>query len=1093
MERRKDHKYDGTIIPMEASSVKRIVAGQAITDLASAVKELIDNALDAGAKTINIRLFNQGIDIVEVSDDGCGVSQESRPYMAMKHTTSKIRSFDEIYSSDCETLGFRGEALFCLANISSSLIVSTRTENQELGEKLMFTKEGYLLHEKIEPLPRKVGTTVAVVKLFDALPVRRADLIKRIEAQRQKVFLMIQSYAIHCLGIKINLIDIPDNGPEIVRLSTMHGTSRLEQTISSVLGSRFLSGMSRISLDSPAGEGSAWRVEGLVAKAPMLTARDGSVARNAQFFCINGRPVNLPKISKAISDAWRMLEGASTEKKRKKPACVLHFCLPKNSYDVNLSPDKRQVLLVDEPRICEVVHQGVLSFWNIQQDGRFFQNELENVKSQEIEAANFSDVNSSSNSVPGRRAKRRMAFVNDFSSVKLQHDEGTSHLQGDSSQVKSNENDIDLSLNSSSIVTPSNRENCVNEKPTVHQEENNDTQRQEETSNSAASLNHSGQDASPPPDIDQPNDKERLLWSTVQQQFQQRRTSDEEQHIQSICDTSSQTKTITPANMVDNNIADAQCTSQNLQSKDENYQHKMKVLQSLKSTSADSTVDRSPEGVKRKAITMEDFGFQPIEKSSTVPSKKRKENEASTQGPTPSSVESKSQGSSSKCRNGGEKKNESKIILNSDTTNAIGRKITRKRRRLNSPDSNEKGDVDEEELENQIETPINQISESDNVSTYDDSCRKRRKEINREESESQKEELSEDESGSEEQCEKENVIWGDFLSTEDVIHSARLARLRLQDLREKTKTKKSERKMQNSESPSVENGDKEFIPKEETLSLSKCDFKDMQIIGQFNLGFILAKCRNNSLWVLDQHACDEKYNFERLLTTTAIQGQPLIAPMPIELNPREEACILDNMNVFEQNGFRFKHDPEEPMPGRRLALTSLPHSGARDGCKAVQFGKEDVRALCALLTGFEDGNDEDDDDVDYSQNGGGTGTDGSGIYGNNAVRRYASSSQLSQKLTKNSFPRLPKTIAMLANRACRNSIMIGKSLSMREMETVVHRLSDVDHPWNCPHGRPTMKHVKDMLSTTHSDVRQSIARAVGPTVATIPPMTQDDE
>lgn len=127
---------------------------------------------------------------MEVSDDGCGVPIESRPFMAMKHATSKIRNFDDIYSTD--SLGFRGEALFCLANISRNLVVATRTADQPLGQKLEFSRDGYLLHETACPVPRKVGTTVAVVKLFDALPVRRADLEKRIHVQRREVFLMVQ-------------------------------------------------------------------------------------------------------------------------------------------------------------------------------------------------------------------------------------------------------------------------------------------------------------------------------------------------------------------------------------------------------------------------------------------------------------------------------------------------------------------------------------------------------------------------------------------------------------------------------------------------------------------------------------------------------------------------------------------------------------------------------------------------------------------------------------------------------------------------------------------------------------------------------------
>lgn len=130
--------------------------------------------------------------MIEVSDDGSGVPLSSRPFMATKHATSKIRSFDDIYQNHTSTLGFRGEALFCLANISENLVVVTRTKDDSLGQKLEYLANGELDTDSITMVPRKVGTTVAVGKLFHSLPVRRADLIKRIKAQRAKVVSMIQ-------------------------------------------------------------------------------------------------------------------------------------------------------------------------------------------------------------------------------------------------------------------------------------------------------------------------------------------------------------------------------------------------------------------------------------------------------------------------------------------------------------------------------------------------------------------------------------------------------------------------------------------------------------------------------------------------------------------------------------------------------------------------------------------------------------------------------------------------------------------------------------------------------------------------------------
>jgi DNA mismatch repair protein PMS2 len=146
-------------------------------------------------------LFDQGLDKIEVSDFGCGVPRDSRYLLAMKHATSKIRSFDDIYADkqddggemQMQQLGFRGEALFSLANISQQLVISTRTENEEIGQSMAFRRDGYPDLSATTDVARKVGTTVAVVKLFGALPVRRADLIKRIKFHRAKMLRLLQA------------------------------------------------------------------------------------------------------------------------------------------------------------------------------------------------------------------------------------------------------------------------------------------------------------------------------------------------------------------------------------------------------------------------------------------------------------------------------------------------------------------------------------------------------------------------------------------------------------------------------------------------------------------------------------------------------------------------------------------------------------------------------------------------------------------------------------------------------------------------------------------------------------------------------------
>jgi DNA mismatch repair ATPase MutL len=136
------------------------------------------------------------------------------------------------------------------------------------------------------------------------------------------------------------------------------------------------------------------------------------------------------------------------------------------------------------------------------------------------------------------------------------------------------------------------------------------------------------------------------------------------------------------------------------------------------------------------------------------------------------------------------------------------------------------------------------------------------------------------------------------------------------------------------------------------VALTKSDFSKMEIVGQFNLGFILARDhRNQNLWILDQHGCDEIKNFERLIKDTKIHEQRLIAPLPLELSPSEEDTVIENMEIFEMNGFRFDYDETKP-PRQRLSLTALPHSGSGgDGRTAVQVSAARERRKGLKLRG----------------------------------------------------------------------------------------------------------------------------------------------
>lgn len=161
---------------------------------------------------------------------------------------------------------------------------------------------------------------------------------------------------------------------------------------------------------------------------------------------------------------------------------------------------------------------------------------------------------------------------------------------------------------------------------------------------------------------------------------------------------------------------------------------------------------------------------------------------------------------------------------------------------------------------------------------------------------------------------------------------------------------------------------------------------------------------------------DEKFNFERLEETTALNKQPLISPQPLGFSPVEELVVRNHLEIFRFNGFEFTDGSDGS-----LMLQAVPFS------KGIMFGKDDVMELIAMIE--------------------------SGV----TVHRGSS---LGNGLGDFKTTLRPSKVrAMLASRACRSSIMIGKPLDVRSMEGILKNLSTLKSPWNCPHGRPTMRHL----------------------------------
>jgi len=236
----------------------------------------------------------------------------------------------------------------------------------------------------------------------------------------------------------------------------------------------------------------------------------------------------------------------------------------------------------------------------------------------------------------------------------------------------------------------------------------------------------------------------------------------------------------------------------------------------------------------------------------------------------------------------------------------------------------------------------------------------------------------------------------------------------------------------------------------ETIDFDKSAFLDVTLHGQFNLGFILGSWRGQ-LFVFDQHACDEKRRFERLNEMARIEVQPLLEPLQLRFAPSQEQTVESNMHVFRANGFDLEVDPSRP-PGERVRARGLP---VTDG--GATFGPRDIEELVAALE--EEGRSHPGGQVIECAPIGEEVVKGGGIFQTRLVIAAPAGAARQCWGAVSRFPRPRKVWALLASKACRSAIMVGKGLRESDQYDLVRSLSSLSQPWNCPHGRPTLRHL----------------------------------
>ena len=321
------------IIQLDRHVADLIAAGEVVERPASAVKELVENSIDAGAKNITIELQNGGMTFLRITDDGCGMDPADARTAFLRHATSKIRKKEDL--ACIGTLGFRGEALAAISSVSK-IDLLTRAQGAENGVRLHL-EAGQVLSE--EPAGCPCGTTILVRELFYNTPARM-KFMKSDAAEASAVFAAIQQQALAHPEISFRFLK---DGQE--QLHTDGQGDRMA-AIYAIYGRELANSMLPVD-----GSWEKLRVRGFVTKP---TATRGN--RAWQSFFVNNRYIKSRLLSAAVEEAYRnqIMVGRF-------PACVLEIDMPVQAVDVNVHPAKTEVKFLSEREVFDAVHYAVLS------------------------------------------------------------------------------------------------------------------------------------------------------------------------------------------------------------------------------------------------------------------------------------------------------------------------------------------------------------------------------------------------------------------------------------------------------------------------------------------------------------------------------------------------------------------------------------------------------------------------------------------------------------------------------------------------------------------------------------------------------------
>uniref|UniRef100_A0A8D9B258 Mismatch repair endonuclease PMS2 n=1 Tax=Cacopsylla melanoneura TaxID=428564 RepID=A0A8D9B258_9HEMI len=1112
------------IQPINRESVHRICSGQVVLNLATAVKELVENSLDAGATSVEVKLKDYGSELVEVTDNGSGVHEDNYEGLTLKHHTSKLREFTDLTS--VETFGFRGEALSSLCALSKVTIV-TRHKQSNVAHRLEFDHHGHIKSKTM--VSRQIGTTVSLQNIFSTLPVRQKEFHRHLKKEFAKMTQVLYGYCLIALGVKISCINISKQGARTTLVSTLGstslreniscvfgpkqvrttlvstlGSSSLRENISCVFGPKQLQHIVPITQSTPdaflleefkipASTTNMFSLSGYISSA---IHGQGRSSTDRQFYFVNSRPCEPTKVIKIINEVYHQFNGAQY------PFLVLNMEMSRDCVDVNVTPDKRQIFMDHEKLLLATVKATLLKLYEA---------------SPCTLPVNSLPSTSLPSPSPSQSISPNIISLGMLNKWRHASDQGSGKRKGDGiDQGKQKQMKLDTMFTVSKqspaeeLEEPTSQNISKNNKPSMENVDTNQDQTYHEDDvdnlNQINTLDETINNANEECSNTNENTQETTVNDVIYMSFD----SDDEQDVNTTSDTlnnehNSDLKHNTREEL--NDVKEGNGRDETKLNVNEEQNRTDVQTDELNTTMIDSDNTALIRTLNNSCDELNDSHIQrgDIEHNSSI---REHMNAHTMEGNICDSTLNSPEPVHNRNSLGDNKLNTHKTSQSSHFTNNIGRndnktngsiflsKLARFRNdskniaEINEAKKNDgrnetNRDAESKECPESVlrscENNGRSFSErnrhdchaalSDHVRTFNgnivvtnvtlEMVTNRRQQVTPDEDTGNSgvsQESSEDSgyvAASQEMDTMDGAVAiiddGEEISgrgPDEIIEiidetprlngnykTRTMVTFNMDSVKEKIKARYERRKakVRMAQEKCVENkfhaeinpGKNKEAEQELNRVIKKSMFEQMTIVGQFNLGFIIVKYEHD-LFIIDQHATDEKYNFETLQKTTLIKSQQLVVPQNLHLTQLNQCILKDNLDVFYKNGFEFSFDSpdpsncteeEDPNSSSSVLLTSLPMS------KSVTFGRDDIEELLFML----------------------------------------------QHTNSPALCRPSRIRAMFASRACRKSVMIGRPLSGPEMSTLVKNMGRIDQPWNCPHGRPTMRHLINLSLLVHDD------------------------